>query len=131
MKEAKKKRILLVDDDQDFVAATRGVLEGSGYEVATAPDGAKGFDLARKMKPNLMLLDVMMTTTTEGMDLSRKMHDTPECKGIPIIMLTGIRKAMDINFGFEPDETWLPVKAVLEKPVPPRKLLDEIAKYIG
>ena len=125
-----KQRILFVDDDPDFVAATQEVLESNGYEVITASDGASGFAMAVQMKPDLMLLDVMMNTTTEGFELSRKMKDTPELKDLPIIMMTGIRRAKNLAFGFEPDESWLPVKTLLEKPVPPARLLAEVAKYI-
>jgi len=131
MNSEKKPRILIVDDDRDFVAATREVLEAGGYEVVEAYDGAQGLERARQTQPDLMLLDVMMATETEGIELSRKFRETPGLERIPVILLTGIRKAMKLPFGLAPDEAWLPVKAVLEKPVPPPLLLREVAKHLG
>jgi two-component system, OmpR family, alkaline phosphatase synthesis response regulator PhoP len=126
-----KKRILLVDDDREFVQATKDLLEAHGYEVLTAHSGAEGLEIARKGYPNLMLLDVMMATDTEGFDVSRSIQESPELKGLPVILMTGIKKAMSLPFSFEPDEDWLPVKVVLDKPVPPDRLLAEIAKQLA
>jgi len=125
-----KKRILIIDDDNDFVDATSSLLEAKGYETITAPDGKAGFDMAKKEKPDLLLLDVMMTYDSEGLDLTKKLHEESETKRIPIIMITGIRRAMNLPFGFESDEEVLPVKAVLEKPVKPEVLLETIAKHL-
>ena len=126
-----KKRILLIDDDRDLVAANKEMLEANGYEVLTAPNGAKGLELARQTPPDLILLDVMMTTDTEGFSVSRTIHETPELQNVPVILMTGIREKMDLPFGVDPDETWLPVKTVLEKPVPAARLLAEIKKQLA
>lgn len=126
-----KQRILMVDDDVDFVEATKDLLESRGHEVAYAHNGKDGIALARTFRPDVMLLDVMMTTDTEGFDVSRQMQEIPELKGIPIILMTGIKKAMSLPFSFEPDDDWLPVKAVLDKPVAPEKLLSTITSIAG
>jgi CheY-like chemotaxis protein len=126
-----KRLILLIDDDVDFTASNRELLEQSGYSVASACDGAAGVKAARERKPDLVILDVMMKSETEGFDVSRTFHDDPDLKGIPVILLTGIRKAMRLPFRFEPDRDWLPVKTVLEKPVQPARLLEEVAKILG
>ncbi len=126
-----KKRILLIDDDADLTASNKELLEGSGYDVVSAPDGAAGIKKAKQIRPDLIVLDVMMKTDTEGFDVSRMLQDDPDLKGIPVILLTGIRKAMRMPFRFEPDKDWLPVKAVLEKPVPPARFLEEVAKALG
>ena len=83
---------------------------------------------ARQLKPDLMILDVMMATDTEGIEVSRKIAESPDLRTIPVLLLTGIRKAKNLPFGLTPDENWLPVKVVLEKPVPPDVLLKEIQK---
>lgn len=126
-----KSLVLLVDDDVEFAASNRELLEGCGYSVVTAADGAAGIKAAREKKPDLIILDVMMKTETEGFDVSRALNEDPELKGVPVIILTGIRKAMKLPFRFEPDKDWLPVKAVLEKPVQPSRLLEEVAKAVG
>jgi CheY-like chemotaxis protein len=125
----KTKRILLVDDDPAFVEANKELLEAEGYVIDTAADGASGVAKAKAQKPDLMILDVMMACDTEGFDVSREVAKIPQLKDMPVIILTGIRRAKKLPFGFEPDDTWLPVKAVLEKPVPPEKLLEAVAKY--
>ena len=116
------KIILMIDDDPEFVDATSNLLDAKGYEVVSAPNGKEGLEKAQKNKPNLILLDVMMTTKSEGFDVAREMHKDKSLRNTPVIMITGVRKEMNLPFGFEPDETWLPVERVLEKPVKPYAL---------
>jgi len=125
------KKILIIDDDADFVEATTDLLDAKGYTVSSAPDGTSGFAAAKAQKPDLMLLDVMMTYDSEGLDMAKKFKQEPETSKIPVIMITGIRRAMNLNFNFESDDEFLPVKAVLEKPVKPEVLLDTIQKAFG
>jgi len=128
---AEQKTILVVDDDTEFVQSNKDLLEGEGYRVLTAFDGASGFELAKKEKPDLMILDVMMATKTEGFEVSRKIPNTPELKDMKVLLVTGIRKDMHLPFGFEPDESWLPVDSVFEKPIEPARLIEEIKKKLG
>jgi len=121
-----KKIVVVIDDDQEFADAVTNLLEANGYTVLSAPDGTKGFALVKKEQPAVILLDVMMTHKSEGFDVSRTLRNSEETKNIPIILVTGIRREMALPFGFEPDEEWLPVKTVLEKPVAPEILLKTI-----
>ena len=125
------KTILMIDDDPEFVEATTNLLDAKGYDVISAPNGKEGVEKAKQHKPNLILLDVMMTTKSEGFDVAREMHKDDSLKNTPVILITGVRKEMNLPFGFEPDETWLPVKNVLEKPVKPETLLNAVAEVIG
>lgn len=125
------KTILLIDDDTDLTAATRAVLESNGYAVIEAHSGPEGLKMAFAHKPALIILDVMMASDTEGFDVSRSVKAAPELAGTPIILLTGIRRMMNLPFALEPDVAHLPVKIVLEKPVPPAKLLEEIGKLLA
>lgn len=120
-------RILIVDDDASFSTATQALLKSKGHDVSTAPNGETGYKQAKAKKPDLMLLDVMMTYDSEGFDVARKLKEDPETRAIPVICITGVRKAKELPFGFEPDPDWLPVKAVLEKPVKPDRLLKAVA----
>lgn len=126
-----KRRILVVDDDVDFVAANKALLEASNYEVMTAQDGNEAVSLALAQKPDLILLDVMMKTDTEGFEVSRKIKEIPDIQHIPVILLTGIRRAMNLPFKFEPDEEWLPVARIVEKPVVPEKMLAIIKEALA
>ncbi len=116
-------KVLLIDDDSDLIEAISTLLEAKGYTVESASNGKDGFNAAKTSNPDLILLDVMMGSKTEGFDVARELHKEASTKDIPVVLVTGIKKDMNLPFGFEPDETWLPVKSVLEKPVKPDILL--------
>ncbi|HOK95101.1 MAG TPA: response regulator [Anaerohalosphaeraceae bacterium] len=121
------KKVLVIDDDSDFVESIVNLLEARGYNVASASNGKEGVAAAKAEKPDVILLDVMMTTKDEGFNVARELQSIEGIKGTPVIMVTGVRKEMNLPFGFEPDETWLPVKQILEKPVKPETLLAAVA----
>ena len=121
------KKVLVIDDDSDFVESIVNLLEARGYNVASASNGKEGVAAAKAEKPDVILLDVMMTTKDEGFNVARELQSSEGIKGTPVIMVTGVRKEMNLPFGFEPDETWLPVKQILEKPVKPETLLAAVA----
>ena len=121
--------ILVVDDDPDIVATTRIILESNGYEVHTAASGAAAVSLLNRITPDLMLLDVMMTTDTEGFDLAFKLKEDPQFRDLPIIMLTAfldkVRTEGAGPFEFILGEQW-PVEWLFEKPIDAKKLLAKI-----
>jgi CheY-like chemotaxis protein len=123
-------KILIVDDDPDFREAMSTLLGAKGYEIFTACDGEEGIAKAKTVSPDLMLLDVMMTYRTEGIDVARKMRAEESLKDIPVIMTTGIRRDMNLAFGLEADGKFLPVEHIMEKPVKPEELLAAVQKYI-
>jgi len=120
------RKVLIIDDDPELVDAASNLLDAQGYRVDSAPNGKIGIAKARELRPDIILLDVMMTRKTEGFEVARELNKDKDLKNIPIIMITGVRKEMSLPFGFEPDDTWLPVKGVLEKPVKPDVLLKAI-----
>ena len=124
-------RVLIIDDDPEFVEATSTLLDAQGYDVVSAPNGKVGVAKANEEHPDIILLDVMMTRDTEGFDVARELNKNPQLKNIPIIIVSGIKKEMNLPFGFESDDTWLPVKGVLEKPVKPNVLLKTVAQCIA
>ena len=83
-------KILVVDDDPDFVEATRIVLESAGHEVIAASDGDEGMSQVRTERPALIVLDVIMSTILDGLDMSQQLRDDPEHRRIPILMVTSI-----------------------------------------
>jgi DNA-binding response OmpR family regulator len=121
--------ILVVDDDPDIVATSRIILESNGYEVRTASSGKEAMDLLSRCKPDLMLLDVMMASDTEGFDLAFRLKEDPEFKGLPIIMLTAFLEKVRTEgpgpFEFILGEQW-PVEWLFEKPLDTKKLLAKI-----
>jgi len=123
-------KVLMIDDDPEFVEAISNLLDAKGYEVHTASNGKDGVAKAKAEDPDIILLDVMMTTKDEGFNVARELQEDETFKATPIIIMTGIRREMNLPFGFEPDSTWLPVKKVLEKPVKPEVLLSAISENI-
>ena len=123
------KKVILVDDEKEFVEVTKVLLESNGFEVVTAYDGASGREQAAAEKPDLVVLDVMMETKTAGFDVARWLRTNDGTKEIPIIMLTAVNQ--EVPWRFEPDDIWLPVDVFLDKPVSPERLLAEATKATG
>ena len=105
-------QILLVDDDQDLIEMNRTVFAQRGHSVQVAYSATEAKKSAKSAPPDLAVLDVMMEDKTAGFELARRLHEmSPK---LPLIMLTSIRKEMQLAYKFEPDETWLPVAEFLE-----------------
>ncbi len=127
---AANRKIVLVDDDRTFVESNRELLEACGYDVFTAHDGAAGIELVRQIRPDLVVMDVMMATDTEGFEAARAIAADPVLCRTRIMLLTGVANAMHLPFDFEPDAKWLPVARILEKPVTPSMFIAEIEKLL-
>lgn len=125
------KTILVIDDDASLVESVTEVLASEGYSVVSASNGEEGFRKATEVKPDLILLDVMMTHDSEGFDIAKRLKQDEITRKMPVIIITGIRKAKRLPFSYEPDEDWLPVKAVLEKPVAPEILLKRVSEALS
>ncbi len=124
-------KVLIIDDDEDFVEATKLLLEAQGYSVLTAASGQDGFAKVKQESPDIILLDMMMSYKTEGIDVAKAISEDAASKPIPIIMITGANKEVEYSLDMVPDKTKLPVKKILEKPVNPEKLLGEIKSLFG
>jgi two-component system alkaline phosphatase synthesis response regulator PhoP len=126
---AKGADILIIDDDRDLVESIRIVLESRKYGVRTAYNGKEGYQRIQEKSPDLIILDVMMATDTEGFSLAYKLRNNPDYKEIPIIMVTGFTKKMaeagPEKFQHIMGENW-PVTQLLEKPIDPEELLSVI-----
>lgn len=122
-----KKVILIVDDDEDFLEATKVVLEKSGYVVRTCMSAKECHAKLKAMKPDLIICDVMMETDHSGFDLCRELKKAATTKDIPILMLTAVEQKYALNFASAAgDEAWLPVDDFIDKPVEANILLDRV-----
>ena len=122
------KTILIIDDDADFTEAVSRVLQAKKYKTISASGGRQGFIKAQEKGVGLILLDVMMTYKTEGFNVARQLKQSSITKDIPVVLVTGIRKELNLPFGFEEDDEFLPVETVLEKPLKPSSLLQIVKK---
>jgi len=125
------RKILLVDDDASFVESNRDLLDAYGYAVFTASNGTEALAVAQEVRPDVMVLDVMMRTDTEGLDVARRVREMPELANLRVVLVTGVTRALQLPHDLDPDERWLPVDRVLEKPVDPGRLLSEIERVLG
>lgn len=127
---AEKIRILLVDDDPDFIEANSIILEASGFEVLVASSGAEGLRKVEEETPDVVVLDVMMENTDEGFAVARKIRRKLH-SDVPIIMLTSVAQATGYSFKPEEHPDFFPVDRFLEKPVPPTTLVRMIRETLG
>jgi CheY-like chemotaxis protein len=125
-----RRTVLLVDDDIDFIAINKSILQRAGYRVITASSGEEGLAMAVAERPDLVVLDVMMEEATEGFDLARRLRANPDLEGIRIALLTSINRQFR-PLSFAPDPSWLPVDLFLEKPLAPEDLLRRVEDIIG
>jgi CheY-like chemotaxis protein len=128
-------RILMIDDDPDVVMATRIPLEANGHQVYAASTGQEGLDKLREINPDLIILDVMMDTATEGFHLSLRLRDrSPDAeyaayRNVPILMLTSVHTTTELRFA--PDEDYLPVDAFLDKTADPEQVVAKVQELLG
>jgi len=124
-------KILIIDDDPDISEAMRVVLEHRDYDVDNARDSKEGMEKIKGNRPDLIILDVMMTTSQEGFVLSRELKHNEQYKDIPILMLTAVKEKTGLDFKSEAgDEDWLPVEEFLDKPVKPDVLIEKVGELL-
>lgn len=125
-------RLLIVDDDPDFVDGIRAILEGAGYAVDAAYNPRDGFEALKTRPYDLLLLDILMGRGAEGVMFARKMRKDPVLREIPVLIITGLREQIAFLFPGEPLHPHLvPVDELLEKPVEPALLLEKVAALLG
>jgi CheY-like chemotaxis protein len=109
-------------------------LEAVGYEFFSAGSSAEGLEKVKEVKPDLIILDVMMETATEGFQTSLKLRDaSPNSeyaafRDLPILMLTAVHTTTPLRFA--PDEDYLPVDAFLEKSADPEQILAKVEELL-
>ncbi len=121
-------KVLIVDDDPDFVEVTRAVLERGGYQVVSAADGDEGMRVLRDEAPDVIILDVIMKTVLDGLDMSRRVADDTLHRDTPILMVTSIANS-DYAALFPTDE-YVRIDDFVSKPIAPDDLLRRVAALL-
>ena len=125
----KRPKILLIDDDIDFIEAMKLVLEREPYEIIVAYQGDEGLQRAKKESPDLILLDVIMPVK-DGFTVAEQLKKDPQLKDIPVIMLTAFAsKGQETSIPRSSGYT-LETEDYLEKPVAPEELLSRVKRYL-
>lgn len=122
-------KILIVDDDPDFVETTRLVLESVGHEVISAADGDEGLRMVAAERPDLVILDIIMKTVLDGLYMSQQMANDPEKQHIPILMVTSIANT-DYAALFPTDE-YIHINGFISKPISPTNLIERTAVLLS
>ncbi|MDZ7331071.1 MAG: response regulator [candidate division KSB1 bacterium] len=123
---ADKIKILLVDNDVDFVDLNKAVLENSGFEVVTAFSGREGIDKVKVEHPDLIVLDLMMEKHDAGFSFAKQIKADPIFKRIPILMLTSVAEVTGFGFSQELDGYWMKTDDYAEKPIMPDELVRRV-----
>ena len=126
-------KILIIDDDPDFVETVILMLESANYQVISASDGQKGLDMVREEDPRLIVLDIMMDSMYEGFSVISTLRGTPEFvdyRDIPIIMVSAVKQEYGSRFTLPEGGEDLQGDIYMDKPVSPDDLLANVAKLL-
>ncbi len=124
-----KKKVLLIDDDPDFVEAVRVIIASGGYDVRVAYDGAEGLEAVAAEKPDLIVLDVMMPVMN-GHEACAKLKANPATAKIPIILLTAVADRVTTSTYTHRDMLESEAEDYMPKPVEPAELLKLVGQWL-
>ena len=125
------KRIVLIEDDPDMHAAIRMILEPQGFCITCCSTGPEGLETVRRDPPDLILLDIMLASPTEGFHLSYAMKQDEALAKIPIIMISAIGETMGMDFAKELGSEYVQAEVFLEKPLDAAELREAVAKVLS
>lgn len=130
MMERSGAHILLIDDDPIIHDAVRMILEPEGYRITCCLTGQQGKEIMQRDRPDLILLDIMLGTPSEGFHLAYEIRKTESLRQIPIIVLSAVGKAMGMDYAREVGTEYLPVQQFLEKPFEPEALRSAVRRAL-
>ncbi len=126
----KPQKVLMIDDDPSFITAITPILESRGYQVEAAHNKEEGMEKIEKLRPDLILLDIMMERLTDGFDLCYKLKHDPELRKIPVLAVSAINKEVGFSFSPRTDGEYFQADDFVEKPVKPENLLQRVEKLL-
>jgi len=123
-------KVLIVDDDRDFHDVIRPILKSAGYDTVSAFSQREGLDLARREKPDAILLDIIMASTTDGFEFCHEVRRDPRIKHTPILGVSAIEERMGLGRPPDRDGDLFPVDGYLRKPIASEQLFAELRRLI-
>lgn len=118
-----QEKILIIDDDPSFVEITGAILRRFGYTVLMAENTVTGLEIIKTQKPDLLILDIMMTTMDEGLRFATQLKQGDETGRLPIIIVSA---QPDTEKGYshtvDEDLDWIAAELFMEKPIDPQAL---------
>jgi two-component system alkaline phosphatase synthesis response regulator PhoP len=126
-----QKKLLIVDDDPDFVAGIKSILEKAEYSVDVAYNPKDGFQALQSTPYDLLLLDIMMGRGAEGVAIARKLRKDPKLRELPVLIITGIREQIAFLFPGQPVHPhFVELDELVEKPIEPKLLLEKVSTLL-
>lgn len=122
--------ILLIEDDPDMQHAVRAMLPAREFELTACSTGPEGLEAMRRDPPDLVLLDIMLATPSEGFHLCYQIKTSETLRHIPIVMTSAIGKRIGMDYARELGSEYVPADAFLEKPFDARGLLNAIRRLL-
>ena len=135
IKEAQKmdnpQKILIVDDDPDFTSAMETILVKKGYKVEIANNKNTALEKINKIKPDLILLDIMMERLDDGFTICFKLKHDPELKNIPVLAISSITEKTGFKFSPKTDGEYFEADDYVAKPIEPDDLINRVTKLLN
>ncbi len=126
----RRPKILLVDNDVDFVDLNKAILENNGFEVVPAFSGREVMDKVRFEQPDLIILDLMLEKHDTGFAVAKALKADPIYRNIPILMLTAVESETGMDFCQALDGYWMKTDDYANKPLPPEELMERIIRLL-
>jgi DNA-binding response OmpR family regulator len=126
------KKLLMIDDDPDFVSGIRSILTAANFEVDVAYNPKDGLQALQTKQYDLLLLDIMMGRGAEGIMIARKLRKDVKLRELPVLIITGMREQIAFLFPGEPvHPRFVEIDELVEKPVEPKLLLEKVNGLIA
>lgn len=125
------KTVLLIDDDADVHEVVKMILEPKGFQVECALTGPAGLEAARQVMPDVLLLDIMLDTPSEGFHIAYTIKNDDVLKQIPIVIISSIGKKMGIDYAKELGTEYVPASQFIEKPFNAETLLNAVNQALA
>jgi len=126
-----RRRLLMIDDDPDFVDGIKSILVAADYDVDVAYNPKDGFRALQSGNYDMLLLDIMMGRGAEGVMIARKLRKDPKLRDMPVLIITGIREQIAFLFPGGPMHPhFVAVDELVEKPVEPELLLERVSALL-
>ena len=123
-------KVVVVDDDKDYLFTMETFLKRNDFEVVTADNGKDGIDLIKNQRPDVVLLDVMMETLFSGYEVCKAVRSDPEFEFIPIVGISGMGGELGVKYEQYRDDKYFTPDVFVEKPVDKELLMDIISQAI-
>jgi len=126
-----QKKLIIIDDDPDYVSGIKSILEKAEYKVDAASNPKDGFQALQAGHYDLLLLDIMMGRGAEGVALARKIRKDPKLREMPVLIITGVREQIAFLFpGQAVHPNFVDVDELVEKPIEPKLLLEKVSALL-